>query len=422
MSTYFAILTAVGEAKIANAQALETVVRFTHLGVGDGGGAPTTPDRMQPALVNEVRRASINSLEPDPVNANQIIIEQVIPENVGGWWIREIGVYDEDGDLVAVANCPPSYKPELAEGSGRTQVIRIVLVVTSVAAVQLKIDPAVVLATRAYVDAKVLVVASQAEAEAGAANDRTMTPLRTRQHGDARYALKGAFDSHAAAANPHNVTKAQVGLGSVENYPVASQAEAEAGAASNRYMTPQRARQHGDNRYATKASTQTIFVPAAALQYRLTDGATPVLIETATNKRTMRVLEFDAATRQYAQLGWVMPKGWDKGAVKVRFVWTATATGGVVWGAQGAALSDADALDAAWGAAQEVIQSIGTAGLVKISAETAAITLDAAPGDEDLAQLQVYRKADDATNDTLAVKARLIGLRVTYGTVSLNDA
>lgn len=228
MSTYYAILTAVGEAKIANAQALETVVRFTQIGVGDGSGAATTPNRLQTALINERRRAGINSLEPDPVNANQIIIEQVIPENVGGWWIREIGVYDEDGDLVAVANCPPSYKPELAEGSGRTQVIRIVLVVTSVAAVQLKIDPAVVLATRAYVDAAVITVA------------------------DALIAHVNRND------NPHGTTKAQVGLGSVENYPPASQGEAEAeeNHANNRYMTVLRTWQSFSN--WLKAATETV--------------------------------------------------------------------------------------------------------------------------------------------------------------------
>lgn len=155
--TYFAILTDRGEAKLANAQALGTQVQYSHMAVGDGNGNLPVPDRLQPALVREQYRAGLNELKVDPLNASQIIAELVIPENIGGWWIREMGIYDADGDLVAVANCPPSYKPQLAEGSGRTQVLRIVLIVSSTAAVQLKIDPSVVLATRAYADSLIAV-------------------------------------------------------------------------------------------------------------------------------------------------------------------------------------------------------------------------------------------------------------------------
>ncbi|STE59132.1 phage-related tail fiber protein-like protein [Escherichia coli] len=92
----------------------------------------------------------------DPQNSSQIIAEQVIPENEGGWWIREVGLFDESGALIAVGNCPESYKPQLAEGSGRTQTVRIVLITSSTDNITLKIDPAVVLATRKYVDDKAL--------------------------------------------------------------------------------------------------------------------------------------------------------------------------------------------------------------------------------------------------------------------------
>ncbi|WP_258003272.1 phage tail protein, partial [Janthinobacterium sp. AD80] len=108
--------------------------------------------------MRETRRADLNQLAIDPANASQIIVEQVLPENVGGWWIREIGIYDEAGDLCAVANCPPSYKPVMAEGSARTQVVRVVLIVASTAAIELKIDPAIILATRKYVDDQDIVV------------------------------------------------------------------------------------------------------------------------------------------------------------------------------------------------------------------------------------------------------------------------
>ncbi|MTZ12788.1 phage tail protein [Pseudomonas sp. JL972] len=151
-SQYMAMLTAVGEAKLANATALGVNLNITQLGVGDANGAEPMPSRTQTALINERRRAPLNQLSIDPNNSAIIIAEQVIPEDIGGWWIREIGLYDEAGDLVAVANCPPTFKPELAQGSGRTQVVRLNILVSSTQNIQLKIDPSVVLATRAYAD------------------------------------------------------------------------------------------------------------------------------------------------------------------------------------------------------------------------------------------------------------------------------
>lgn len=160
---YYALLTNVGAAKLANATALGEQVEITQMAVGDGNGALPTPNPAQTALVHELRRAPLNTLTIDPVNTNQIIAEQVIPEDVGGWWIREIGLYDSDGDMIAVANCAETYKPLLQEGSGRVQVIRVILIVSSTQAVTLKIDPSVVLATRGYVDAQVIQVKAYAD-------------------------------------------------------------------------------------------------------------------------------------------------------------------------------------------------------------------------------------------------------------------
>lgn len=151
-SQFQAILTAIGEAKQANADALGVPWTFAQMGVGDANGTDPFPDRLQTKLINERRRAPLNQLKPDPKNAGIIIAEQVIPENVGGFWIREIGLYDTDGDLVAVANCAPTFKPLLTQGSGRTQIIRMNLIVSSLANIVLKIDPAVVLATREFVE------------------------------------------------------------------------------------------------------------------------------------------------------------------------------------------------------------------------------------------------------------------------------
>lgn len=174
---YFALLTNIGVAKLAKATALGAQVEITQMAVGDGNGALPTPNPAQTALTHEQRRAQLNMLTIDPVNTNQIIAEQVIPEDVGGWWIREVGLFDKDGDMIAVANCAETYKPQLQEGSGRVQVIRVILIVSSTEAVTLKIDPAVVLATRKYVDSAVI--------EVKAYTDNTMK-------------------KHVDAANPHS--------------------------------------------------------------------------------------------------------------------------------------------------------------------------------------------------------------------------
>ena len=191
---YYAVLTNVGAAKLANATALGAQVEITQMAVGDGNGALPTPNPAQTALVHELRRAPLNTLSIDPNNANQIIAEQVIPEDVGGWWIREIGLFDKDGDLIAVANCAETYKPQLQEGSGRVQIVRMILIVSSTAAVTLKIDPSVVLATRQYVDDQIIQVKAyvdqQLAVHVAAADPHT------------QYLLKSDFDKYFPVGFP----------------------------------------------------------------------------------------------------------------------------------------------------------------------------------------------------------------------------
>ncbi|EAM4662396.1 phage tail protein [Salmonella enterica] len=185
MSTkYFALLTNTGAAKLAKATASGMQVEITQMAVGDGNGALPTPDPAQTALAHEIRRAPLNALTIDPLNTSQIIAEQVIPEDVGGWWIREIGLFDKDGDMVAIANCAETYKPQLQEGSGRVQVIRVILIVSSTEAVTLKIDPAVVLATRKYVDSEIIEVKNYID-------DQLLTHEQSRNHPDATLNDKG---------------------------------------------------------------------------------------------------------------------------------------------------------------------------------------------------------------------------------------
>lgn len=152
MAEFYTLLTTVGEAKVANAIALGETIQITHLAVGDGAGMLPEPQGNEQQLINEVRRAPINTSNIDQNNPSWIIVEQIIPPQVGGWTIREIGIYDAHGDLIAYGNYPPTFKPTLDQGSSRTQTVRFVLEVSNAAVVELKVDPSVVLATREYVD------------------------------------------------------------------------------------------------------------------------------------------------------------------------------------------------------------------------------------------------------------------------------
>ncbi|WP_404834071.1 phage tail protein [Aeromonas media] len=175
---YSAIPTHDGQAKITNAIALGVPLKITHMAVGDGNEQPVTPNPAQTKLVRERRRAPLNALFQDPLNPAQLVAQQIIPENEGGWWIHEVGLFDESGTLIAIANAPPTYKPQMSEGSGRTQGINVVLIVSDTSAVELKIDPSVVLATRKYAD------------------DVMKMHIQSRNHPDATEIEKG-FSRHA---------------------------------------------------------------------------------------------------------------------------------------------------------------------------------------------------------------------------------
>lgn len=145
-------LTTQGAAKKTNCDALGVPWQLTHMRIGDANGADPVPAPGQTQLINQVYRAQLNQLYVSPVDPNVLVAELVLPPNVGGWWIRELALEDVDGVFSAVANCAPSYKPLLAQNNGRNQVVRMHIITDGTANVQLKIDPSVVLATRAYCD------------------------------------------------------------------------------------------------------------------------------------------------------------------------------------------------------------------------------------------------------------------------------
>lgn len=192
MATYYTLLTTIGQAKIANAIALGQQVDWTEMAVGDGNGNPTTPNENQTQLVNEVYRAGINQLDVDPDNPNYMVAELIIPTNVGGWAVNEVGIFDAEGDMVAVANFPATYKPQLEEGSGRDLVVRIIVQVSNASVVTLRVDPAIVLASQQWVIENfvrktdhatetargVIEIATTAEAQAMTDDERAITPKK----------------------------------------------------------------------------------------------------------------------------------------------------------------------------------------------------------------------------------------------------
>lgn len=179
----------------------------------------------------------------------------------------------------------------------------------------------------------------------------------------------------------------------------------------------------GDARYL-KQGKHTIWVPAAAMTPRTTGGAATGSVETSTNKVMLSSLDFDATTIEYAQFAIQMPESWDEGTVTAKFTWKHAATTtnfGVSWGIQGVALSDDDAADAAFGTAIYANDTGGTTDDIYRSPETAAVTIGGTPAAGDYVVFQVMRKADDGTNDTLAIDAGLLGVSVFYTVAAGTD-
>lgn len=186
MSNFYTILTNIGAALHANAQVQQTTVPWTHMALGDGNGNPVVPQQTQAGLVREVHRLPITSLEQHPDNPNWIVVEAVVPSDVGGWTVRETALYGGagGGSCIAVGNYPATYKPVLAEGAAREMVMRMVIEVSSVATVKLVIDPAVAIASRKWVESLVATpakaglvkLATVDEAKEGLRDDVAVTP------------------------------------------------------------------------------------------------------------------------------------------------------------------------------------------------------------------------------------------------------
>lgn len=151
---FYTLLTDRGMAKIASALADKKQIHLQKMAVGDGGGQYYEPTASQTNLRHEVWRGDMNTLTVAPNNPNWLIAEVVLPEDIGGWYVREVGVFDADGELIAIGKFPESYKPLLPGGCGKQVCIRLIMEVSNTTAVTLTVDPSIVLATRDYVDTR----------------------------------------------------------------------------------------------------------------------------------------------------------------------------------------------------------------------------------------------------------------------------
>jgi len=190
MSTFKSVVTTLGQSRIAAAIAAGTDINITQLAVGDGNGKATTPVATQTKLVKEVYRTPLNSLKLDPSHGNWVIAEAVISASVGGFWMREMGLFADDGTLIAVCNMADTYKPTLAEGSGRTQTLRMVIAVSNTEAISLLIDDSVIMATEQYV------------------NDLLAAHEKSRNHPDGTLTAKGFVQLNSSVSSTSEVLAA----------------------------------------------------------------------------------------------------------------------------------------------------------------------------------------------------------------------
>ena len=215
--TYYTILTQKGVALLDNATSQGFQLKITQMAVGDGNGNITTPDATQTELVHEVRRAAIDKLFVDNENPCQIIAEQVIPETDGGWFIHEIGLFDDRDNLIAVGNYPATYKPNCLEDSSRTQVIRMEFIVDNTEAIELKNETIEVFAAQKYIEPRA--DATQTAATQKYVNDTITAKItaheKSTNHPDATTSAKGFVQLNSAinskletqAATPRAVKK-----------------------------------------------------------------------------------------------------------------------------------------------------------------------------------------------------------------------
>ncbi|MDO2454698.1 phage tail protein [Enterobacter asburiae] len=216
---YKTVITKAGAEKLAAATVPnKKKVNFTAMAVGDGGGALPVPDASQTKLVNEVWRHELNKISQDNKNQNYVIAELLIPPETGGFWMREMGLYDDAGTLIAVGNMAESYKPLLAEGSGRAQTVRMVVMVSNIDSIELSIDTSLVMATQDYVDDKLAEHEESRRHPDATTKDKGFTQLSNATDSSSETlaatskAVKAVYDLATGKYTAQDATTAQKGI------------------------------------------------------------------------------------------------------------------------------------------------------------------------------------------------------------------
>ena len=216
---YKTVITKAGAEKLAAATVPNgKKVNFTAMAVGDGGGTLPVPDPNQTKLVKEVWRHALNKISQDRKNKNYVVAELLIPPETGGFWMRELGLYDDTGTLIAVGNMAESYKPALAEGSGRAQTVRMVIMVSDIESVELTIDTSTVMATQDYVDDKLAEHEKSRRHPDATLTDKGFTQLSSATDSASESvaatpkAVKAAYDLAKGKYTAQDATTAQKGI------------------------------------------------------------------------------------------------------------------------------------------------------------------------------------------------------------------
>lgn len=215
--TYFTLLTAYGAAAFANAPVSGTMVNLSHLAVGDGGGVAVKPTEAMKTLVNEVHRVPISSVTIDPDNPNWVVIEAVLPSNIGGWTIRETGLIG-DSKFLSIGNFPETYKPFLAEGASKDLTIRMIVQVSNAGVVNLTVDPSVTVLTQQGLVNALLRYYTKTEADTRfLSKTEADTRFFSKTEADARYlqTMPIASTTVAGIVELATVTEAKTGTDSV---------------------------------------------------------------------------------------------------------------------------------------------------------------------------------------------------------------
>ncbi|WKW44006.1 phage tail protein [Kosakonia cowanii] len=302
---YRTVVTTAGAAKFAAALTPGgKKVNITAMAVGDGGGKLPQPDAGQTQLINEVWRNKLNKISQDNKNKNYIVAELVIPPETGGFWLREMGLYDDTGTLVAVSNMAESYKPKLEEGSGRAQTLRMVIILSDLASVELSIDATTVMASQDYVDSKLLeheqsrrhpdaTLSAKGFTQLSSATDSPSETLAATPK-----AVKAAYDLARAKYTAQDATTTQKGIVQLSN---ATDSESEAHAATSKALKA--VVDYASSKYV--AQDATTAQKGITRLYSGTDSNTEALAATPKAVKTA----YDTAVRANENAEGRVPKG-----------------------------------------------------------------------------------------------------------------